>query len=183
MNLTGQRASLIYFGMSLMTLGFGLFITLEAATSLVKMVVLELTAGFGVGLVFQAPLVALQSRTRREHLAAATALFGFVRSISTSVSVVMGSVVFQNSMKRRVRALQDVVSQDIVSQFAGPSAISNVALVPSLTSVQQEAIKEAYTKSLGDMWILYTCAAASGLLVSLTNSLDASELHDDTLDR
>jgi hypothetical protein len=59
MNASKQRSSLIFAGMSLMTLGFGLFITLAAATSLTKVVVLEVTAGLGVGLVFQAPLLAL----------------------------------------------------------------------------------------------------------------------------
>jgi MFS family permease len=182
MNLTGQRSSLIYIGMALMTLSFGLFITLIATTSIIKMVVMEMTAGIGVGLVFQAPLLALQSRIHPEHLAAGTALFGFVRSISTTVSIVIGGVVFQNSMDRRVRSLQALISAEIVSQFAGPSAVSNVALVSTLSNFPREAIKEAYTKSLGDMWILYTCAAATGLLISLAINLNKSETRDNALE-
>jgi MFS family permease len=166
MNLTGQRLSLIYAGMTLMTLGFGLFITLGTAESLIKIIVLEITAGVGVGLVFQAPLLALQSRTSPEHLAAGTALFGFVRSISTSISVVIGGSVFQNSMNRRVRSLRLTIPAEIISKFAGPSAVSNVALVSTLSKIPREEIMEAYAKSLQDMWILYACTAAVGLLVS-----------------
>ena len=75
-------------------LGFGLFIKLEVNSSLTKIVLLQIVAGVGVGLVFHPPLIALQSLVEHEDVAAATALLGFARSFSTAVSVVIGGVIF-----------------------------------------------------------------------------------------
>jgi MFS family permease len=166
MNLTGKRLSLVYAGMLLMTLGFGLFITFSPSTALPKMFAIEATAGIGVGLVFQAPLLVLQSRTRPEHLAAGTALFDFVRSISTTVSIVVGGVVFQNGMNRRVEHLRSSMSFDLLPAFLGNSAVANTGLISKLDETQKRAVVMAYGNSLRDVWMLYACAAAFGLLSS-----------------
>jgi MFS family permease len=166
MNATGQRLPLIYVGMLLTTLGFSLFITFATNTQLARIVAIEVTAGVGVGLTFQAPLLMLHARSRPEHLATGTALFGFVRSISTTVSIVIGGVVFQNGMSRRVRALTSQPSSDMFSKFSGALAVANVPLITNLPSTEEAVIQAIYAKSLRDMWILYASVAALGFLVS-----------------
>ena len=173
MNATGRRLLLIYCGMALMTLGFGLFTSLAPNTTLIKVVALEVVAGMGVGLVFQAPLLALQARIPPEHLAAGTALFGFIRSISTSISVVIGSVVFQGGMSRRRRSFSGNITKELLSEFSGNSAFVNVALVSELKEPEKTAVKTLYSNSLRDMWILYASAAAIGLLVSFAIKSEA----------
>jgi hypothetical protein len=54
--------------------------------------------------------------------------------------------------------------------------------VSTLSNFYKEEIKEAYSKSLGDMWILYACAAATGLLVSFAIYLNESETDGDAFD-
>lgn len=58
---TGQYLPPIWFGMFMMTLGFGLFIDLDANSSWAKIIIFQIIAGIGVGPNFQAPLIALQS--------------------------------------------------------------------------------------------------------------------------
>jgi hydrogenase/urease accessory protein HupE len=58
---TGQYLPMIWFGMILMTLGFGLFIDFDVNTSWAKIIVFQIIAGIGVGPNFQSPLIALQS--------------------------------------------------------------------------------------------------------------------------
>lgn len=58
---TGQYLPLIWFGMVLMTLGFGLFIDFDVNSSWAKIIIYQIIAGIGVGPNFQSPLIALQS--------------------------------------------------------------------------------------------------------------------------
>lgn len=58
---TGQYLPMIWFGMTLMTLGFGLFINFDANSSWAKIIIFQIIAGVGVGPNFQSPLIALQS--------------------------------------------------------------------------------------------------------------------------
>ena len=64
----------IVFGFAMMTLGYGLFIDLDAESSLAKIVLYQIVAGLGVGPLFQAPLIALQSLVPKGDIAAATAV-------------------------------------------------------------------------------------------------------------
>jgi hypothetical protein len=86
---TGKYLKLIWPGMVITTLGFDLFIRLGVDSSLAEIVTMEICAGLGVGLVFQPPLIALQFLVKSDDIATATALFGFIRSLSTSVSIVI----------------------------------------------------------------------------------------------
>jgi hypothetical protein len=63
-------------------------------SSLAETIAVEIVAGLGVGLVFQPLLTALKFLVKSDDIATATALFGFIRSLSTSVSVVIGGVIF-----------------------------------------------------------------------------------------
>lgn len=58
---TGLYLPLIWFGMIMMTLGFGLFIDFDVNSPWSKIIVYQIIAGIGVGPNFQAPLIALQS--------------------------------------------------------------------------------------------------------------------------
>jgi hypothetical protein len=58
---TGKYLPLIWFGMFMMTLGFGLFIDFGVNSSWAKIIVYQIIAGIGVGPNFQSPLIALQS--------------------------------------------------------------------------------------------------------------------------
>jgi hypothetical protein len=160
-----------------MTLGFGLFTTLSPDMALSNIIAIEVTAGIGVGLLFQAPLLAFQLRMRAEHLAAGTAAFGFVRSMSTTISIVIGSIVFQNGMNRRVQLLKSTKPFELLSDFSGTSAVLNVELISMLDKTDQVAIIAIYAKSLRDLWVLYTSAAAVGLLCSLAIKHEALSTH------
>lgn len=58
---TGMYLPMIWFGMFMMTLGFGLFIDFGVHSSWAKIIIYQIIAGIGVGPNFQAPLIALQS--------------------------------------------------------------------------------------------------------------------------
>jgi hypothetical protein len=158
----------IWTGMVLSTLGFGLFITLGPTTSLPSLVAIEVVAAMGIGAVFQAPLIAYQAAVDTADMAIATALFGFVRSLSTSISVVVGGVVFQNTIRDYGDKLSAVFGNaSLAEDFSAANATSSVLIVHTLDSLQQDAVKDAYIAGLREMWKMYAGIAGCGLVAAL----------------
>jgi hypothetical protein len=175
----GWIRPIIWTGMALSTLGFGLFITLGPTTSLLNLVVIEIIAAIGIGTVFQAPLIAYQAAVDTTDMAIATALFGFVRSLSTSISVVVGGVVFQNTIRNYSDKLSAVLGNaSLAENFSAANATSSVLVVHTLDSIQQDAVKDAYVAGLREMWKMYAGIAGCGLVAALfmkQHSLVAAE--------
>ncbi|KAI5861486.1 MFS general substrate transporter [Durotheca rogersii] len=164
MRKTGKYLPLIIFGMVFMTLGFGLLISLEAKPNWAKIIIYQIIAGLGVGPNFQSPLVALHTTVEPRDIAAMTSTFGFIRQLATSISVVIGGVVFQNGMNRQYLTLLSQLGPELAGQLSGGSAGGNVGLVASLPGAQGEAARAAYWNSLRDMFIMYTAFAGVGLI-------------------
>ncbi|OQU99806.1 hypothetical protein CLAIMM_05387 [Cladophialophora immunda] len=163
----GWIRPLIWAGMALTTLGFGLFIGIGTSTSLVRTVTIEIVAALGVGAAFQAPLIAYQSVVGPADMAVATALFGFVRSLSTSISVVVGGIVFQNTMSTQTKRLSSVLGGPLARNFSASTAATNALLVRTLPFHQQVEVKKAYASSLKHMWIMYASVGGVGLVAAL----------------
>lgn len=153
--------------MILLTLGFGLFIKFDEDMPILAVVFIEAVAGLGVGMNFQSPLIALQSLVDQPDYATATATFGFIRNIATSISVIVGGVVFQNGMQFHSTALRRALGEEMAEKFSGANAEANVDIVATLSSDQRRAVRDAYTASLQKMWIMYVCVAGVGLMASL----------------
>ncbi|KAL8993488.1 MAG: hypothetical protein Q9169_006307 [Polycauliona sp. 2 TL-2023] len=166
---TGRYLELMWIGTLLMTIGFGLFIHLDATSSLVEIVASQIVAGIGSGFLFEPPLIAIQAHVAQDDTATATATFGFTLNMAMSISIVVGGVIFQNSMQDRGSVLSAAgLSTDIVHKFAGDDAAANVMVISTITDAAQKlAIKEAFAWSLRNMWILYTCMSFLGIVASV----------------
>jgi hypothetical protein len=151
---TGKYLPPIWFGLVLMTIGFGLFIDLDVDANWAKIIIFQIVAGIGVGPNFQSPLIALQSTVQPRDIATATATFGFTRNLSTAISVVIGGVVFQNQMVKKTAQLVAGLGPRLANELSGGSAGANVGLVQSLPPAQQAVAKEAFFESLRTMWIM-----------------------------
>ncbi|QSZ36401.1 hypothetical protein DSL72_006278 [Monilinia vaccinii-corymbosi] len=163
---TGKYLPPIYFGFTVMTLGFGLFSNLPRTPTWSKIIIYEIIAGIGVGPNFQSPLIALQTLVSPADIATATATFGFTRNLSTSISVVVGSVVFQNEMQRRSAGLVRALGSSVASALGGGSAGASVDFVRALPRAEREVARGAYWESLRIMWVIYVAFAALGLAIS-----------------
>ncbi|PQE22600.1 major facilitator superfamily transporter protein [Rutstroemia sp. NJR-2017a BVV2] len=163
---TGKYLPPIYFGLVVMALGFGLYIDLPRGRTWSKIIIYQIIAGIGVGPNFQAPLIALQTLVKKSDIATATATFGFTRNLSTSISVVVGSVVFQNEMQKRYGTLLQALGKSAADQLSGGSAGASVGIVAALPAAGREVARKAFSDSLRIMWIMYVAFAALGLLIS-----------------
>lgn len=178
---TGRYREPIWFGFIFMTLGFGLFIDLDPTANWAKIIIYQIIAGIGVGPNFQSPLIALQSTIKPQDIATATSTFGFIRQLSTSISVVLGGVVFTNVLATKGPYLASVLPRDVVQRLTASSSGSNTEFLKTLPPDQKAIVNIAYTDSLRQMWIFYTVMSALAIVVSLAIGKKVlSKTHEET---
>ncbi|KAL1310695.1 hypothetical protein AAFC00_000954 [Neodothiora populina] len=164
---SGMYLPPIWLGFAFMLLGMGLFVDFDAHSGWAKIIIYQIILGIGIGPNFQAPLIALQTKVQPRDIATATATFGFVRQLATSISVVIGGVVYQNEMEKRANTLRAALGDEAASKLTGGGAGANVELIDSLPPEPREVARTQFAQSLRPMWIMYVCIAAVGLIVSL----------------
>lgn len=163
---TGQYLPPIYFGVLFMTIGFGLYIDLPNGRTWGRIFPYQIIAGLGVGPNFQAPLIALQTLIEPRDIATATATFGFVRQLSTAISVVIGGVIFQNGMMKREGTIAKAIGQSTAMKIGGGGAGAATGIVKALPEPGRTVATGAYTDSLRTAWIFYVCISACGIVAA-----------------
>lgn len=167
MKKTGRYREQIIAGVFFMTLGTGLFIDLKPYASWPRIIMYQLIAGVGVGPNFQSPLVAFQANIRPADMATATATFGFIRQLSTSMSVVLGTVIYQNVMGQQSAKLIAAIGPEKTKLLSSSFAGSSKPLIESLPPAQRKVVLDAFTFALSRLWIFYTVVAGIGFILSL----------------
>ena len=167
-NRTGRYIELIWIGVVLMTIGNGLYIHLNATSSLAEVIAFEVVAGLGAGLLFQPPLIALQALVPQDDSAAAVGTLSFVQTLATSLAVVLGGIVFQDSMDLQVPKLHAAgLPSNITDVLSGTSAAANTMLVKTIANPGQRLlVKQAFSWSIRNIFILSTGVSACGILAS-----------------
>ncbi|KAJ4370460.1 hypothetical protein N0V83_004978 [Neocucurbitaria cava] len=166
---TGRFREIAWIGTFFLALGFGLFISFDAYTTTAKAVGFVMIGGLGSGLLFEAPLIAVQSQVEQQDVASATATLSFVRNIGLSISTIIGGTIFQNSMAGRASFLRAAgLPEELLDKFDGDHAMANV-LVPSTLEnpIWELAAKQAFAYATRNMWITYTVFALLGFVASL----------------
>ncbi|KAK6085030.1 MFS transporter [Seiridium cupressi] len=166
---TGQFRELIWTGAALLCTGMGLFISFTTQATIGQVVGFQIIGGIGSGLLFETPIIAIQSQVGQESAATATSTLNFIRNVGITLSVVVGGTVFQSSMDARADSLRASGLPDgLIQRFSGQSAMANVL---SIGTVQNQAwkaaIEEAFSLAIKNMWILYTAAAFIGVVASV----------------
>jgi MFS family permease len=163
---TGKYRVLMWVGTVLLTLGNGLYISLNSTTSIGVIVAFQIVAGLGSGLLFEPPLVALQAFTEQDDIATATSTFSFIRSMALAISVILGGVVFQNSMDNQSGRLRAAgIPPNLLQLLTGKNAAANTHIASTLKDpVQKRAVEDAFANSMRNMWIMYTCFAFLGVV-------------------
>jgi len=171
----------IYFGLFMMTLGYGLFVDFDANSNWGKLAMYQIIAGVGIGPLFQAPIIALQAHINPRDIGTATATLGFIRQLATSTSVVIGQVVFQNSMSAKTGQLATSLGPELAGRLSGSEAGANTQVINSLPGPQKDVVRVAFANSLQPMWIMYVAFSFIGLLAGfLIKKKVLSSQHEET---
>lgn len=129
----------------------------------------------------EAPILAAQAATSARDTAAVTATMGFMRSLSTAISVVVGGVIFQIEMSARNRELASRLGSNssLASIFNGSNAASSVEAINStgLSMDQQITIRKTYFEALRMVWVMVGLNhALNGYCCLLTQDIGADEI-------
>ena len=164
---TGRYLVIIRIGAFLLTLGFGLFITFPPNRSWVRIVVFQLLVALGVGLLFQPPLIALQTNLQPTEVAPGTMAFVFMRQMSYGISVVIGQLLLQTRMKTKFAEMVGAgIEHSIAKALTEEDTVSATPLIRQLTAAQQFVVRSAITSGLQKIWVLYAAVSFVGLLAS-----------------
>ncbi|OJJ43969.1 hypothetical protein ASPZODRAFT_122043 [Penicilliopsis zonata CBS 506.65] len=167
MQKTGKYRPIMHVGAVAMSLGIGLCIDLGFEKNLVKLFAFEILAGVGSGMNIEAPMIAAQAAASVRDTAAVLASMGFIRSISSAISTVVGGVVFQDQMNRENPNLVKQLGRELASKFNGGQASANVDLINTLPETQQIIVRRAYYQSLKRMWIMYVAFSGMAIIFNL----------------
>ncbi|CAI4218476.1 unnamed protein product [Parascedosporium putredinis] len=164
---TGNYKIGIIVGMLIMTLGVGLFIDLDAHSSMAKIILYQIVAGLGVGPNFQSPLIAFQAGVEPRDIASATTTFAFTRQIAGTVAIVVGGAIFNNEMQKQYPRLLVELGPALAERLSGANAAASVALVDELDPVPRMVARQAYARALQKMYIVYAAFGAVGVVAAL----------------
>ncbi|KAI0116931.1 MFS general substrate transporter [Daldinia grandis] len=166
---TGRYREIIWAGAAFMTLGTGLYINFRPDTSLGEIIGYQIINGIGTALLFQAPMLAIQNTVSQADTASATSALGFIRNLATSLSIVVGGVVFQNSMTNRQSSLKAAgLSGPVLESLSGDQAAANVEIVQSIQDAsQRQVVLDAFSWSIRNIFILYTSVSALTVVASV----------------
>ncbi|RDW86709.1 MDR family MFS transporter [Aspergillus mulundensis] len=175
---TGRYREIIVAAFVFLALGYGLFIDLKPYASWPRIIIYQLIGGIGTGPLFQAPLVALQANIHPSDMAAGTSTFSFLRQVSAAISIVIGTVIYQNILVDKTSTIAAAVGPEMARSLQNSFASNNHDLIRSLPEDQKSVVLSAFTFSLSRIWIFYTAMAGVGLIVSVfVRPVELSKTH------
>ncbi|OQD87755.1 hypothetical protein PENANT_c005G07246 [Penicillium antarcticum] len=84
-------------GWPISALGLGVLHLLNAHTSIVKWIFLNLVPGIGLGILYPSVMLAVQAAASRQYLSISVTTTSFFRALGQAVGVTIGGVVFQTA--------------------------------------------------------------------------------------
>ncbi|OBT86101.1 hypothetical protein VE02_05405 [Pseudogymnoascus sp. 03VT05] len=176
---TGRYLDCIRVAFTLSVLGFGLLYDLPLGKTWSKIIIYQIICGLGVGPNFQSLLLALQNQVKPSHYASVTATLGFTRNLATAIGVVVGNVVFQNSMLEQEPHLRASLSPQAAEMLSGKNAESSVFFVNTLAALERDIARAAYYASLRNVWLTAVTFAAAGLITCVfIKGRELSKVHE-----
>lgn len=166
---TGRYREFIWVGTTIMTLGTGLYISIKVDTPVAQVLGFEVLATAGIACIYDAPDLAILNAVSQADTATATATLGSLRNIGTALSIVLGAAVFQNGMAKRQTMLAAAgLDAGLLRAFSADMAASNVLRIPEIAvGPQRSAVKDAFSSSISDMFIMYTALAGLSIAASV----------------
>ncbi len=153
-------------GTGLMTIGMGLFSTLTIHTSFLVTSAFMLLTGFGLGLVMQVLILAVQNGVDYKDLGTATSLAAFFRSMGGAFgTALLGAVLNDRLIGNLRRALPDA-ARSHVPQIAR-EIVGSPAQLKLLPPSIHAAATVAYVHTIDTVFLIATPVVALAFLLSL----------------
>lgn len=160
---TGSYRPAMWFGWSVMTLGWGLMIMLDNTSTIAEQEIYPLVAALGIGCLFQTPLVAVQAAMPIKDMATSTGAFVFLRTIGGTIGITIGETILSSVLQQKLRGIQGLTID--TSAAALNDSVRQISSISNPT-VRNE-VMHAYSRSISTIWLVNTPLSAFGLFLVL----------------
>ncbi|WP_372595190.1 MDR family MFS transporter [Actinotalea sp.] len=160
---TGRYRAYPVVGLMVVTLGLAWLTRLESGTSMLLFSAMIFALGFGLGLVMQTVVLAVQNSVDPHEIGTATSANNFFRELGAAVGTALFSTIFVN---RLAANLESVVPEGSTAGGAGADSLTP-ELVASLPEPLHSGIVEAYAQALAPAFWYLVPIVAVGFLLAL----------------
>lgn len=148
----------------LIAVGGGLLTTTSASISAAKIYGYSVIAGFGAGLVAQAPYTVAQAKIEKDAAAQGTAVIPCGQMAGLALSIGIGTSITVNEATNKIaRVLLGFPRIEIQASVAGDGA----SIVASLDPEVRGEVLEAVARTIGDTFFMLVAGGATMTLLAL----------------
>ncbi len=160
----GKYKSIHLFSFFIATLASGLYIDLNANSSLAKIVIYQIIAGIGGGALLTTMLPSVQAANPPTDILAATSTWAFVRALGNIWGIAIPAAIFNNQMSSRVLSISAPAVRAVLS---GGDAYAYVSakFIKSLSPHLQGEVIGVYQSALKVVWEVCLVFNAVGFLM------------------
>ncbi|KAF5389816.1 hypothetical protein D9757_003708 [Collybiopsis confluens] len=160
---TKRYRPVMWISWGLFLLGYGLMTTLDSHSNTPKKELYPLVAAFGIGGLFQTPLIGLQAAMPLKDMATSTGAYGFLRTLGGTIGITIGQVVFSSTLAPRLAKIPNLTIN--TSGAALSEAVITLRNIPD--PVERAAVIQAFAKSIASIWVVITPMVGAGFLMVL----------------
>ncbi|OAX38645.1 MFS general substrate transporter [Rhizopogon vinicolor AM-OR11-026] len=160
---TGSYRPIMWFGWTVMTLGWGIMTMLDNTTNAVGKEIYPFITALGIGCMFQTPLIAIQAAMPIKDMATSTGAFVFIRTLGGTVGIAIGEAIISNVLQQKLRGIQGLSMN--TSPAALNDSIRQISSIPDPTL--RNEVMHAYSQSISTIWLVNTPISGFGLLLVL----------------
>ena len=153
-------------GFAVFTLGLGLFTLQNPASTIAQWASYQCVAALGGGVLLNSQLPAFQSAVPESDQAAASAAWGFIRSIGWVWGVAIPASVFNNRIGQLLDEISDPTAAQMLSSGGAYGAASASQIQQFPHSIQTQ-ILSVYSQAVQRAFQVYIAFAGVGFLLSL----------------
>ncbi|KAL5356064.1 major facilitator superfamily domain-containing protein [Aspergillus floccosus] len=158
---TGYFTPFAVIGAAIATIGSGLMYTWSQTTSAGGWIGYQVIAGTGMGLCFQAPIMAGQALSAPEDVSATTAMLLFFQTMGGAFMVSSAQAGFTNTLVKRLAVLAPSVDPQRVI------AAGATRLHKTFVGEELEAVMQSYVGGLKVVFVIIMVLSGCGMLLSV----------------
>ncbi|KAI9571312.1 MFS general substrate transporter [Boletus coccyginus] len=158
---TGSYRPIMWGGWVVMTIGWGLMIMLDSTSSIVTQEIYPLIAAFGIGCLFQTPLIALQAAMPLKDMATSTGAYVFLRTLGGTIGITIGEAIISSTLQQKLRGVAGLTINTSVASIN--DSIRQIGLIPDATL--RAEVMHVFARSISTIWLVNTPLSALGLIL------------------
>ncbi|KAJ8662672.1 hypothetical protein O0I10_001636 [Lichtheimia ornata] len=149
---TGHYRASLSFGVALMAILSGLFLTFDINTSWAEVMGVVAVGGLGVGCVTQASMIAIQASASKDDLAVASSLRPYMSNLGGGIGIAVASMLINRSLKSDL-------PQTIPLEYVQHVIELPTFIYDGLPEQYVEPVIRAYNDAFKNLWYMMTAAA------------------------